>query len=93
MPKESEIEAYFVKRCAEHPAWCAKFTSPNLRGVPDRVCCIDGVTVFVEFKAPGQKLSPHQERTIDKMIASGCVVWLIDSFEGVNALFTELGKC
>lgn len=91
--RESVVEAYFVKRCKERPAWQAKFTSPNLRGVPDRVCCISGVTFFVEFKAPGQKLSPHQEHAINAMEAAGCVVWVIDSLEAVNELFLELDQC
>lgn len=91
--REREIEFYFVQRCAEHPCWQAKFISPTMQGVPDRVVCIEGVVFWIEFKAPGGKLSPQQVRTIARMKNSGCCVWLIDSFEAVDALFKGLEKC
>jgi hypothetical protein len=51
---------------------------------------LPGLCVWVELKAPGEKLEPHQEREHARMIECGERVITIDSFAGVDALLLEL---
>ena len=84
--RESQIEAYFVKRVKELGGWQRKFVSPNCKGVPDRVVMFHSwyCPVFVEFKAPGEALRPDQEREHKKMHKAGCVTTVLDSCERVD---------
>ena|GEM_PF-283231 len=43
-----------------------------------------GRTIWVELKAPGEKVKPHQQREHDRMRRMGQVVVVVDSFEGVD---------
>jgi len=40
-------------------------------GIPDFVCCIDGRFVGLETKAPGGKLSLHQESILEQIDQAG----------------------
>lgn len=83
---ESKIEAYLVKRCKEIGALCDKFTSPQRRGVPDRIITFGGRVLFVELKATGKKPTAAQARDHERRRAAGAeVVWL-DSIEGAEWL-------
>lgn len=89
--RESHIEAYLVK--------CAKAAGGEVRKVqwvgrssaPDRVVMQDTSrrpsTIWVELKAPGKKPEPHQLREHERMRRVGQRVEVIDSYEGVDALF------
>lgn len=89
--REQEIEAYFIKIAKQTDNWQRKFISPNANGVPDRVACINGTTLFIEFKSAIGRLSPMQEREIRKMENAGCRVLVIDSVQGVDKLFETYG--
>lgn len=41
-------------------------------------CCIDGVAVFIETKAPGKKLTPRQIKTTISIVKAGGIVLVID---------------
>lgn len=59
-----------------------KFTSTARRGVPDRLFVTpEGLIMFVEFKAPGQKLSEPQRRTLDALAAYRCECAVIRDVE------------
>lgn len=86
---ERKIEADCVK-WAKANGWLSyKFTSPANRGVPDRMFLRNGVTVFVEFKRPGGKVSTLQNRQIEKLRACDFRVFVIDSLEGFKIAFTR----
>lgn len=85
---EKHIEAHLVVRVKALGGIAYKFTSPQRRSVPDRLVCMPGGDMcFVELKAPGKKPTPLQEREHEKLRALGFVVHVIDSKEGVDALF------
>lgn len=77
--RESKIE----KDCSEwakQNGWLGfKFSSPNHKGVPDRLYIKGGLTVYVEFKAPGKKPTKLQERVIARMRKHGAIVHVIDN--------------
>ncbi|MBT8152724.1 VRR-NUC domain-containing protein [Epibacterium ulvae] len=87
MIRESYIER---KSCAIAKAagWLVyKFTSPNQKGVPDRVFVRAGRVVFAEFKAPGKQATPLQVRQIEKLREQGMDVYVIDSVEDARNTF------
>lgn len=49
-------------------------------------CNPKGVVIWVELKAPGEKVKPHQAREHARMRAMGQRVEVVDSIEGVEAL-------
>ena len=59
---EKQVEAYLIKRVKELGGMAYKFTSPQHRGVADRIVCLpNGQTWFVEVKTEGGRLSPLQK--------------------------------
>lgn len=88
--REKFIEAYLVKRVKEMGGEIRKLEWINRRGAPDRMVMLPKRTPFwVELKAPGEKPEPHQAREHARMRQYGCVVHVVDSFEGVD----EVLKC
>ena len=56
-----------------------KFVSPARASVPDRLFIApDGQMFFVEFKRPGARPTPQQEREHQRLRAQGCWVYVID---------------
>jgi len=87
--RESAIETT-VSRYATTKGWLAyKFSSPNRRGVPDHLYLKDGKTIFIEFKAPGKKLTKLQIHTCAKIMAQNFEVYRIDSIITGKELFDE----
>lgn len=87
MIQESYIER---KSCAIAKAagWLVyKFSSPNQKGVPDRIFIRAGRVVFAEFKAPGKQPTPLQARQIEKLREQGMEVHVIDSVEDARHAF------
>jgi hypothetical protein len=83
---ERDIEKALVKRVESLGGLCEKFTSPNRRGVPDRIVTLPGgKIIFVELKAPGARPTKLQKRDHERRIALGCTVLVIDNIEVANA--------
>jgi len=94
--RERDIEAYLVKQVKATGGIVRKVQWLDRRGAPDRMvswptCRGGGFPVFIELKAPGEELEPHQEHEHDLMRAGGLSVTVIDSFEGVDALVARRG--
>ena len=100
--RERDIEAYLVRQVKATGGIVRKVSWPGHRGAPDRLVVLPrcrrgensmwpGATVFVELKAPGEGLEPHQEDEHDLLRAAGVSVTVIDSFEGVDALVARRG--
>ena len=63
-----------------------KFVSPGRKNVPDRLCVLPGpLYYFVEVKTTGKKLRPGQRREILRLKGMGCEVFVIDSYEKLEA--------
>jgi Holliday junction resolvase len=84
--RESHIERT-VCRAAKHAGWLVfKWSSPNQRGVPDRIFTRAGRVLFVEFKAPGKRPTKLQRHIHEQLRAQGCEVAVIDNIEAGRAL-------
>ncbi len=86
---EGYIEGYLVKRVKACAGMCLKFTS-GINGVPDRIVILNGHTVFVETKAPGEEPRKLQLVRHSQMRAAGGDVRVIDTREQVDDLIDEL---
>lgn len=82
--RESEIEKYLVKRVQALGGEVRKAAWIGRRGAPDRCVMLEGKTIFVELKAPGEKAKPHQAREHERMRKMGQTVVVVDSLEGVD---------
>lgn len=65
-----------------------KLTSSNNRGLPDRLCLLPGVIIFVELKAPGKHPFQLQKLWISLIKALGHKAVVIDSRPKVDTLIT-----
>lgn len=88
--RESTIEDYLVSSVNAEKGIVRKVQWIGRRGAPDRrVMHILG-RVWVELKATGEALKPHQKREHKRMKARGELVVVIDSKEGVDAFIFQL---
>ncbi len=92
MTLEQEIEDYFVKQCEAAGAEVRKVKWIGRRAATDRVVMgLTPATIWVELKQPGAKPKPHQVREHRRMREHKQTVYVIDSFEAVDA-FISLSK-
>lgn len=88
--RESTIEKYLALRVKESGGLCWKFTSPNLRGVPDRLVILTlGRFCWVELKAKGKRPTVLQLRRHAELRERGHRVVVLDSIEAVDAFVGE----
>lgn len=89
---ERDIEKRVSDYAAKKGFWNRKFTSPQRRGVPDRVFARFGRVFWIEFKAAGKKPTPLQLAEIAKMRAVGLVVYVVDDVAAGKAIIDEYLK-
>jgi hypothetical protein len=66
----------------------AKWVSPGMSGVPDRIVFLPGGRIiFVELKRPGEKPTPLQNRIIEMLRGLGADVRVVDSMEKADEIF------
>lgn len=90
--RESEkwLERELVRRTEQAGGVAYKLHSQQMTGFPDRLCLLpDGRTVLVELKSKGRTPSARQRLVIMKLRALGHDVRVIDSEDGLNALFGD----
>lgn len=97
--RESKIEAYLVQQVEAKGALQRKLQYVGRRGASDRMVVWPPFKArhpntldmswhhvdFVELKAPGQKPDGHQKREHKRLRELGCNVFVIDSYEAVDA--------
>lgn len=87
--RESWIENRLVRKVKERGGEVRKVKWIGRTGAPDRLVMINGLTIWVELKATGQKAKAHQLREHDRMRAMGQFVVVINSIDGVDALLAS----
>ena len=66
--KEHHVEAHLIKRIKQLGGTAYKFTSPQRRSVPDRLCVLPkGYVLFIECKRPGEEPTDAQYRELEKL--------------------------
>lgn len=104
--RERDVESYLSKRAKAMGAEIRKVNWVGRSGAPDRLLMVKarpltqkldcawcnpvGRSVWVEVKAPGERPKAHQVREHIRMRAMGQEVRVIDSFQAVEAMISEL---
>lgn len=87
-------ETTIERKCVElaeaqgYALWKIRFTGRV--GFPDRMLVGGRRDVFLEFKAPGAKPRPSQDRVHEEMRELGLRVEVIDSVEAFEGLLDEI---
>lgn len=91
--RERTVEKHLKRKVESLGGLCLKWTSPGIRGVPDRIIIWPGGRVhFAELKAPGKKLSPAQARFARLLTAKRCEVLCLASKEDVDIYIAACAK-
>lgn len=91
--REREIEKKLRLGVINKGGECYKWTSPNNRGVPDRIVIMPGGKVyFVEVKAEDGKLSPVQKAQLRRLNKLGCRVRVLYGLAEVDSFLQELDR-
>lgn len=88
--RESNIEKSVVKYAISKGWLPYKWSSPSVRGVPDRLFFKNGFVLMVEFKSVKNKCTPLQDHVHAKLLAAGFFVHVIKSEEDGRSLIDKL---
>lgn len=96
---EADVEAYGIREANKRGWSFEKFTSPQKRGVPDRLGATGenlfhphGLFFFVEFKAPYQIATDSQQADHLRRRTKGHLVFVCDCYEQVDMAFDIVEK-
>mgnify|MGYP000952194933 CR=1 FL=1 len=88
---EKHVEKKLIKEVKKMGGIAAKFVSPGLDGVPDRLVLLpNGRMAFVELKATGKKLRPLQMRRIKQIKALGFLCFVVDDTGQIAGILKEI---
>jgi hypothetical protein len=86
--KESYVESTFHKLIVQCGGYSWKWNGQ--KGVPDRVVVYRGVVYFVELKADGGRLSPHQILQHKRLCSLGANVAVLTGITETRGWVNEL---
>jgi hypothetical protein len=89
--RERDIETK-CRMIAKSKGWLLpKWVSPGNGGVPDRILIgPHGIVGFVEFKRPGNSLSPRQQLWRNKLLTRGHPYAVVDNVEAFVDFMEDL---
>lgn len=91
--RETPLEQRLVREVKKIGGLAPKFVSPGTRGVNDRLVILpQGVTIYVEMKAPGKPLEPLQEWWKRKLLERGHRHYKLDSVEDIDRFIQEVTR-
>ena len=91
MITERQIEQVLKRKVGQKGGLALKLVSPGFDGVPDRMVLLPGRrAVFVELKAPGQRMRPLQVKRKRQLESLWVSVYFLDSIEGIEVMLNEI---
>ena len=88
---EKAIERYLCKVVKQLGGVCLNYSNPGATGYPDSVALMPtGVCLWFELKSKGRKVSKVQAIRIKELESIGHVVYVCDSKESINTVFSNL---
>lgn len=83
--RETEIEKKFRQEVTRFGGVAYKLVSPGHSGMPDRLVLFpEGISGFVELKAPGRKPRREQELRIRELREKGFPALVVDNVEDIQ---------
>ena len=92
MESEKDVEKYLKDEIEKLGGIAYKFVSPGRASVPDRLCILPGLVVFVECKSEGEKPTPKQHRELTRLGKLLMNVFVVDRKAAVDELMERLGQ-
>ena len=90
MESEKATERYLKTRVKELGGHCYKWVSPNIKGVPDRICLFPGgKTIFIELKSEGKYPTELQYFMLEKLRTLGFYATYADTKARVDTALKE----
>jgi hypothetical protein len=86
MESEKDTEIYLRKQLEELGGKCWKFTSPMVKGVPDRICFLPDIVWFAEVKSEGKGLDGAQVRRARDLTRLGQRSYMVDTKASVDKM-------
>lgn len=86
MTIEADIEDYFCRELVKAGGEVRKVQWTGRRHAPDRRAMHIRLCAWVEFKRPGAKPRPGQEREITRMRTMGETVFVVSTYEEADAV-------
>lgn len=88
---EKTTEKYLKNQVTKLGGVCYKWVSPNIKGVPDRICLLPGGKVaFIELKSEGEEPTKLQYYMIDMLTNLGFFADYADTKYRVDTLLEEI---
>ena len=89
--REKYIEHKLVMEVKRRGGMAAKFVSPGMNGMPDRIVLMpNGRMGFVELKAPGKKPQLVQELRMRQLRRLGFYVAVVDGPERIGGVLDAI---
>lgn len=89
---EKSIERYLCDLVKKLGGVCLKYSNPNAVGYPDRAAVMPGgKLIWFELKSKGKKVSKVQAIRASHLESIGHTVYVCDSKESINGVFTDKG--
>jgi len=93
--KEKQLQNKIIKVLRERGGYCfkthsGKYQHPSRQGLPDIMCCYNGLFVAFEVKLPGRKPTRLQEYEMEKIGESGGIAMVASDVESVIARLKEI---
>ena len=85
---EKQIEAYLIKKVKEKEGLCLKWTS-SITGVCDRLIFWNSKVFLIELKTKKGVVSERQKLVFKQLADQGHLVYVLRSYEDVEAFITE----
>lgn len=90
--KERDVVRYLNKQTSSLNGEVRKVRWEGRRGAPDKLVMLDEISAFVEVKKPGEELEDHQLREHRRLRHSGLLVYVVDSFDTVDAMLLSMRR-
>lgn len=92
MTPEGKVKAQVNRALAKLPRMYRFMPVQNGMGAPglDYHCCISGLAVYIETKAPGKDLTDRQKTTRDAIEAAGGLVFVIHNKEEIDTMLASI---
>ncbi len=89
---EKAIERYLCQQIKKLGGVCLKYSNPGTVGYPDRVALMPGGRcLWFELKSKGRTVTKVQAIRISQLENIGHAVYVCDSKESINSVFSDLG--
>jgi len=83
-PFEKQVEQRLVQKVKQMGGQCWKFSSPNNRGVSDRIVLLNGRVIFIEVKRDKGKMTVTQKRFEKKILENLGEFVCVTGYQGVD---------